>query len=116
MKLELASGSEPVNPSELDYTISLPEKSVVIDGDADQTSGLRFRWVEDSDESPVLSDSADLVVINFDLSEIDQIEPIKSGVSFTISVDVPDGSLFKAAFLTPKQEKLEQSEEYIFDK
>jgi archaellin len=115
IKLGLVSGSEPVNLSELIYTIGLPEESVLINGNPGQTDGLDVRWVEGLEQDPiVLSDTEDLVVINLELSNISQVEPIKTDVSFTISIDVPNGSLFKAAFLTPKQEKLEKSGEYVF--
>ena len=111
----LVSGSEPVDLSELTYTIELPENSAVINGDPSQTSGLSFRSVEDvEDDSTVLRDSEDLGVIEFELSNIDQIEPIKSDVSFTITVDVPDSTFTKAAFLTPSRGKLKESEEYVF--
>ena len=111
----LVSGSEPVDLSELVYTIELPEKSAVVNGDPSQTDGLSFRSVEDvEDDSTVLRDSEDLGVIEFELSNIDQIEPIKSDVSFTITVDVPDSTFTKAAFLTPSRGKLKESEEYVF--
>jgi len=111
----LVSGSESVDLSELTYTIELPENSAVINGDPSQTSGLSFRSVEDvEDDSTVLRDSEDLGVIEFELSNIDQIEPIKSDVSFTITVDVPDSTFTKAAFLTPSRGKLKESEEYVF--
>lgn len=115
IKLGLVSGSEPVNLSELKYTIGLPEESVVINGNPGQTDGLDVRWVEGLEQdSTVLSDPEDLVVINLELSNISRVEPIKSDVSFTISIDVPNGSFFRTAFLTPKQEKLEKSGEYVF--
>jgi len=111
----LVSGSESVDLSELTYTIELPENSAVINGDPSQTSGLSFRSVEGvENDSTVLRDSEDLAVIGFNLSNIHQLNSIKSNTSFTISVDVPDGSFTKAAFLTPSQNKLEKSGEYVF--
>jgi len=115
IKLGLVSGSEPVNLSDLNYTIGLPEESVVINGDPGQTDGLDVRWVEGLEQdSTVLNDPEDRAIINLELSNISRIEPIKSDVGFTISIDVPNGSFFRAAFLTPKQEKLEKSGEYVF--
>jgi len=101
LKLGLVPGSEPVDLSESTYTIELPENSAVVSGDPNQTEGMSFRRVEGvENDSTVLNDSEDSVVIEFDLSKIDQLNPVKSDAISTIAVDVPGSDFTKGASTT----------------
>jgi len=140
--LEITLGFGPegdsINPSELGYSIEVPETPREQISNPSQTDGLSVRRVADVNYNSTRrvnitdgettsprrgepedyfqgneSDVQNLAVTTIELSEVEQIDPIESDTRFLLHVTVPDTGGVVVPQHTPKQEYMNKSEEYI---
>lgn len=109
--LKLGAGSEPINLSEVTFSIRLPDTAAVIEDTARQTSGLKFHQVQGLENgSTTLRDQQDLIVVTFELSKIDSVKPIKPDTPVVLISDGKNIDQSVVQLRTPTKKIMDKSE------
>ena len=102
--VRLASGSDPINLSKASYTIQTNGYASVVSGDNDTNDGINFYQVQSIDEgSRIIADQEDLMVVQFDLTNISGVEPLNDSWEFQIVAQAPAGGDSYTALETPRR-------------
>ena len=90
--VRLASGSDPVNLSEVSYTVETNGSATVINGN-NQTNDAISLFQEQSleDGTSILSDQEDLMVVQFDLAESSELGSLGESDKITLVAQSPAG-------------------------
>ncbi|MFB6232899.1 MAG: archaellin/type IV pilin N-terminal domain-containing protein [Haloarculaceae archaeon] len=92
--VRLASGSDPINLSEASYTFATNGFASVVNGNPDVNSdAIEHYQVQGLDSNThILSDQEDLMVVQFNLSNMDgDLQAIKTSQKLTIVAQAPAG-------------------------
>jgi archaellin len=110
--VRLASGSDPINLSKASYTIQTNGYASVVSGDNDTNDGIAFYQVQSiSEDSRIIADQEDLMVVQFRLHNISGVDPLKDSWEFQIVAQAPAGGDSYTALETPR--RIFENESYI---
>ena len=110
--VRLASGSDPINLSKASYTIQTNGYASVVSGDNDTNDGIAFYQVQSiSEDSRIIADQEDLMVVQFRLHNLSGIDPLKDSWEFQIVAQAPAGGDSYTALETPR--RIFENESYI---
>lgn len=113
--IKLASGSDPINVSEASYTMATDGNAVIVNtGDTNGTNASSIKYyplngIESN--TTILSDQSDLMIVRFNLSNINGIQPLEKGSKLTIIIESPAGGTSYKYAQAPKQ--IKEKESYI---
>jgi flagellin FlaB len=111
--LKLASGSDPINVSEASYTIASSKNATIVNGN-DQTEGGAIEYFQKQgikDSTTVIADQGDLMIIQFNFTNISGIRPPEEGAQVTIITESPAGGKSYKQASVP--ERIKAGESYI---
>ena len=103
--IRLASGSDPINMSEASYTISSPTgNATVVNGNNDVNDAVTHHQLQSMDDGvSILSNQEDVLVVNFNLTDEDGIEPLNSSETVTLITQAPAGGQTYKELKTPRR-------------
>jgi flagellin-like protein len=103
--IRLASGSDPINMSEASYTISSPTgNATVVNGNNEVNDAVTHHQLQGMDDGvSIISDQEDVLVVNFNLTEEDGIEPLNSSETVTLITQAPAGGQTYKELKTPRR-------------
>ena len=104
--VRLASGSDPINVSKISYTVETNGSATVIDGN-NRTNDAISLFQEQSleDGTSVLSEQDDLMVVQFDLSKTDELDPLGESDPITLVAQSPAGGSTYTQLQAPRRIK-----------
>jgi len=115
--VRLSAGSDPVNLSQASYTIATNGNASVVNGNNDANGGaITFHNIQgfdrsDSDTERVLEDQNDIMVVNFDLTNISGVNPIEEQTKLTFVAQAPAGGQSYKQLKSPRN--IDSDESYI---
>jgi flagellin-like protein len=111
--VRLASGSSPINLSEASYTISSPTgNATVVNGNNYTNPAIKHYQKQGLQrETNILSDQEDLMIVQFDLEEQSNIEPLNASERVTIVAQAPAGGQTYTELKTPR--RIFENDSYI---
>ena len=103
--IRLASGSDPINMSEASYTISSPTgNATVVNGNNGANDAVTHHQLQGMDDGvSIISDQEDVLVVNFNLTDEDGIEPLNSSETVTLITQAPAGGQTYKELKTPRR-------------
>jgi len=102
--VRLASGSDPINLSKASYTVQTNGFASVVSGNNDTNDGINFYQVQSlEDDTRIISDQEDLMVVQFDLTNISGVKPLNDSWEFQIAAQAPAGGDSYTALETPRR-------------
>jgi len=108
--VRLASGADPINLSKASYTIGTDDSASVVSGNNRTNDAVTFYQLQSLDEdSTILADQEDMMVVQFNLSNATGIEPLADGQKLQIVTQAPAGGASYKQLQTPKRIKKEES-------
>ena len=108
----LSSGSDPINVSEASYTIETGGNATVVDGNANTNDGIELFPVQSlTDNTQVLSEQDDLMVVQFTLTNLTDVNQLAESESITIVAQAPAGGSTYKQIQAPR--RIENSNSYI---
>jgi len=109
--IRLASGSDPINMSEASYTLASPEgNATVVNGNNDESDGISHYQLQSMEDGvSIISDQEDVLVVNFDLEEINGLEPLNSSETVKLITQAPAGGQTYKELKTPRRIKNDES-------
>jgi flagellin FlaB len=113
--VRLASGSDPINLSDASYTFATNGFASVVNGNnrtnSDVVTMYQLQGFEDED-SLILSDQEDLMVVNFNLTNMSgDLAPLETSQKLTIVAQAPAGGQSYTEVQAPRQ--IDDGESYI---
>ena len=115
VSVRLASGSDPINMSKASYTISSPEGNATVISGNNRTDPIQHTAVQSlnasDDQKSVLKEQQDLLLVQIDLAEVDNIEPLEESEQAKIIVQAPAGGQSFKEIQTPIN--IEKGDSYI---
>ena len=115
VSVRLASGSDPINMSKASYTISSPEGNATVISGNNRTDPIQHTAVQSlnasDDQKSVLKEQQDLLLVQIDLAEVDNIEPLEESEQAKIIVQAPSGGQSFKEIQTPIN--IEKGDSYI---
>ena len=110
--VRLASGADPINMSEASYTISSPQgNATVVNGNPSQDGITHYQQQDMEDGVSIISEQEDVLIVQFDLTNIDGIEPLSSSESVKLITQAPAGGNTYKELKTPR--RIFNDESYI---
>ncbi|ESS09164.1 MAG: archaeal flagellin N-terminal-like domain protein [uncultured archaeon A07HN63] len=110
--VRLASGADPINLSKASYTIGTDDSASVVSGNNYTSSAVTFYQLQSIDEdSTILADQEDMMVVQFNLSNATGIEPLEDGQKLQLVTQAPAGGSSYKQLKTPK--RIFEGESYI---
>ncbi|ERH01545.1 MAG: archaeal flagellin N-terminal-like domain protein [Halonotius sp. J07HN6] len=110
--VRLASGSDPINLSKASYTIQTNGFASVVSGNNDTNDGVAFYQIQSiSEDSRIIADQEDLMVVQFRLHNISGVEPLEDSMEFQVVAQAPAGGDSYTALETPR--RIFENESYI---
>ncbi len=105
VSMRLASGSNPVNLSETSYTLSSPTGNAsIINGNNNENDAITlFQKQSLRDDEAILSNQEDLMVTQFDLTNLSGVEPLESSERVRLIVQAPAGGQTYTELKTPRR-------------
>jgi len=108
----LSSGSDPINVSEASYTIETGGNATVVDGNANTNDGIELFPVQSlTDNTQVISEQDDLMVVQFTLTNLTDVNQLAESESITIVAQAPAGGSTYKQIQAPR--RIENSNSYI---
>jgi len=108
--LRLASGSDPINLSKASYTIGTDDSASVVSGNNRTNDAVKFYQLQSIDEdSTILADQEDLMVVQFNLSNVTGVDPLEDSQKLQIVTQAPAGGSSYIQLKTPKRIFKEES-------
>jgi flagellin-like protein len=110
--MRLASGSNPVNLSEASYTFATNGNASVVEGNVISNDAITYYREQslESDED-ILSEQNDLMVVNFNLTELNGLNPLDTTTKLTMVVQAPAGGQTYTELKSPR--RISKDESYI---
>ncbi|MFC7043202.1 archaellin/type IV pilin N-terminal domain-containing protein [Halonotius sp. GCM10025705] len=100
----LASGSDPVNLSEASWTISSPSgNATVVNGNNRTNDAIAFHQKQGLDDTAIISDQEDLMIVNISLDKQSRIEPLGSSERVKLIAQAPAGGQTYTELKTPRR-------------
>jgi flagellin FlaB len=110
--VRLASGADPINLSKASYTLGTDDSASVVSGNNYTNDAVTFYQLQSIDEdSTILADQEDMMVVQFNLSNATGLEPLEDGQKFQIVTQAPAGGASYKQLQTPK--RIFEGESYI---
>jgi len=111
--VRLSSGSDPINVSRASYTIETGGNATVVNGNEDETAGVSLISVQglEDNSTQVLSDQDDLMVVRFQLDNIDEVSQLEESESIQIVAQAPAGGSTYKQLQAPR--RIENNKSYI---
>ena len=108
----LSSGSDPINVSKASYTIETGDNATVVDGNANTNDGIELFPIQSlTDNTQVLSEQDDLMVVQFTLDNLTDVNQLAESESITIVAQAPAGGSTYKQVQAPR--RIENSSSYI---
>ncbi|MFQ3476263.1 flagellin [Halonotius sp. F2-221B] len=112
ISMRLASGSDPINLSQMSYTISSPTGEATVLSGNENEGYLSFDQKQSLESgTSVLKDQEDLMVVQFDLNSASGISPLDEDEQYSIIAQAPAGGQTYKQVSTPRN--IENSSSYI---
>jgi len=112
LSMRLASGSDPVNLSQMSYTISSPTGEATVLNGNNVSSYLTFYQKQSlEDGTRVLKDQEDLMVVEFNLNDAPGISPLDEDEQYSVIAQAPAGGQTYKQVSTPRN--IENDSSYI---
>ncbi|MFC7043223.1 archaellin/type IV pilin N-terminal domain-containing protein [Halonotius sp. GCM10025705] len=103
VSMRLASGSDPINLSQMSYTISSPTGEATVLSGENSSSYLTFDQKQSLENNAlVLEDQEDLMVVSFDLNAAPGISPLDEDEQYSIIAQAPAGGQTYKQVSTPR--------------
>jgi hypothetical protein len=112
--IRLASGSDPINLSQASYTFATNGFASVVNGNNDVNSDVvtHYQLQGLDDGTSILSDQEDLMVVKFNLSNMNgDLQAIETSQKLTIVAQAPAGGQSYKELQAPRQ--IQDDESYI---
>jgi flagellin FlaB len=110
--LRLASGSDPINVSKTSYTIATNGNATIINGNNQTNQGVTTYPLQSlQDDANILADQDDLMVVEYNLTNLSGINPLDSSTKLTIVTQAPAGGQSYTQLKSPK--RIFEGESYI---
>jgi flagellin-like protein len=110
--MRLASGSDPVNLTEASYTIATNGNASVVEGNQNNNDAITFyREQSLDDDADIISEQNDLMVVQFNLSELDGLNPLDTTTKVTLVTQAPAGGQTYTQLKSPR--RIFKDESYI---
>ena len=104
--LILSAGSDPINVSEASYTLATGDNATIVNGNSKLNDGVRFVQRQGVDGSATtLSDQDDMIIVQFNLTNISGVEPLEPSVKVTVITQSPSGGKSFTQVRAPRQIK-----------
>lgn len=108
----LSSGSDPINVSKASYTIETGDNATVVDGNVNTNDGIELFPIQSlTDNTQVLSEQDDLMVVQFTLDNLTDVNQLAESESITIVAQAPAGGSTYKQVQSPR--RIENSSSYI---
>lgn len=108
----LSSGSDPINVSKASYTIETGDNATVVDGNANTNDGIELFPIQSlTDNTQVLSEQDDLMVVQFTLDNLTDVNQLAESESITIVAQAPAGGSTYKQVQSPR--RIENNNSYI---
>jgi len=115
VSVRLASGSDPINMSQASYTISSPSGNATVISGNNRTAPIQHTAVQSlnssDDVKSVLKEQQDLLLVQIDLAEVNNIEPIEEAERVKLIAQAPAGGQSYAQLHAPRT--IDEGESYI---
>ena len=110
--VRLVSGADPINLSKASYTIQTNGFASVVSGNNDTNDGISFYQIQSiEDDSRIVADQEDLMIVQFNLTEIQGVTALEDSMEFQIVAQAPAGGSSYSALETPR--RIFEDESYI---
>lgn len=110
--VRLSSGSDPVNVSETSYTIETGGNATVVNGNENTNDGVTLFSVQGlEDNAQILSDQDDLMVVQFTLTNLTDVNQLAESESITLVAQAPAGGSTYKQLQAPR--RIEHNNSYI---
>ena len=110
--MRLASGSDPINLSQNSYTISSPRgEASVLSGNTNEDHIEFYQKQSLEDNTKVLKDQEDLMVVNISLTNASGISPLVEAERYSLITQAPAGGQTFKQVKTPRN--IESDSSYI---
>jgi len=109
--LRLASGSDPINVSQISYTISSPTgNATVVNGHNYTNDNLEYYTAQGlEDNTLTLKDQEDLMIAELNLTDQSGIEPLEEAQKISLIAQAPAGGQTYKQLKTPRNIESESS-------
>ena len=115
VSVRLASGSDPINMSQASYTISSPSGNATVISGNNRTDPIQHTAVQSlnssDDVKSVLKEQQDLLLVQIDLAEVNNIEPIEEAERVKLIAQAPTGGQSHAQLRAPRT--IDKGDSYI---
>jgi archaeal flagellin N-terminal-like domain len=113
--IRLASGADPINVSKASYTLATGGNASVITGNPDENQDDALVSIDQKqsmeDDTYIISEQEDLVVVTFNLTKGDQLQPLKDNQELEIIAQAPAGGNTYRSLTAPR--RIDEGESYI---
>lgn len=110
--VKLAAGSAPINVSRASYTIQAGGQSTVVNGNNYTNDAITLHQIQSLDDgTTILSDQQDLMVVQFNLTKINGVEPLNESERLKLITQSPAGGSTYKQVLAPRS--INNDEAYI---
>jgi len=115
VSVRLASGSDPINMSQASYTISSPSGNATVISGNNRAAHINHTPVQSlnssDDVKSVLKEQQDLLLVQIDLAEVNNIEPIEEAERVKLIAQAPTGGQSHAQLRAPRT--IDEGDSYI---
>jgi flagellin FlaB len=113
ISLSLASGSDPVNLSSASYAMESKGSATFVNGNPNEQSGITFyRKQSLKPDTDILSEQSDVMIVEFNLTNISGVTPLEENGKLEIFVNSPAGAQTTETVDVPN--RIKEGESYIF--
>ncbi len=113
--IRLASGADPINVSKASYTLATGGNASVITGNPNENENDALVNITQKqsmeDDTFIISEQEDLVVVTFNLSKGDQLQPLEDNQELEIIAQAPAGGNTYRSLTAPR--RIDEGESYI---
>ena len=113
--IRLASGADPINVSKASYTLATGGNASVITGNPNENEDDALVNITQKqsmeDDTFIISEQEDLVVVTFNLSKGDQLQPLEDNQELEIIAQAPAGGNTYRSLTAPR--RINEGESYI---
>jgi flagellin-like protein len=114
--VRLASGSNPINLSRASYTLATNGNASVVKGNPGENDAINLFNAQgfdpnDGDQEVVLQDQNDLMIVNFNLTNLQGLNPIGENTKITFIAQSPAGGESYKQLKAPRN--IDKDESYI---
>ena len=113
--IRLASGADPINVSKSSYTLATAGNASVVTGNPNENEDDALESIDQKqgmeDDTYIISEQEDLVVVTFNLSKGDQLQPLKANQELEVIAQAPAGGNTYRSLTAPR--RINEGESYI---